>query len=455
MAKKRRGCYDFCVNKKPNLFVEIHKDFWSDFKAENKRYATEYFDKIVNGMIECGDPQFGYIEYGCMHCGSSRHVVGFTCKTHYCLRCSRVFAEKFVDQLTSQLVPGMVYRHLILTMPKKLVDHFFIKHKDDPKFLNAFYEAAWDFIQDVFSKVTGIKNLKCGCVMIIHLAGRDAHYHPHLHILVMNGGLDLDSGRWVDLKYFPYKRILPKKWQFHLLSMIKKFGGDSAKKIVNEMWEDYPKGFVNRFKQAVPKHMRAVIRYLSRYLARPMISANRILKYDKTKNLVEYEYLSHETDKIEIQRVSIFRFIGRMVQQVLPKWFQRIRYFGLQATKDHEKWRDKIKSGKKSSDLVSRHEEIFKIPAKTYADRLKRWTGHNPLICPKCKHMMEVMIVWTRNKGVVFDLLEVLKRQSTSPPDDIVSSLMNTKATDPKQFVETVTENMWTQLSLDLELNAA
>ncbi|MBF0300637.1 MAG: transposase zinc-binding domain-containing protein [Oligoflexia bacterium] len=65
------------MNKKTsNPFVEIHKDFWSKFKAKYKKYVTEYFDKIVNKMIECGDPHFGYTEYGCMNCGGSRHIVG-------------------------------------------------------------------------------------------------------------------------------------------------------------------------------------------------------------------------------------------------------------------------------------------------------------------------------------------------------------------------------------------
>jgi|GEM_PF-2852785 len=35
-------------------------------------------------------------------------------------------------------------------------------------------------------------------------------------------------------------------------------------------------------------------------------------------------------------------FIGRMVQHILPKGFQRIRYYGLQATKTYEKWAERI-----------------------------------------------------------------------------------------------------------------
>ena len=38
-------------------------------------------------------------------------------------------------------------------------------------------------------------------------------------------------------------------------------------------------------------------------------------------------------------------FIGRMVQHIMPKGFQRVRYYGLQATKTFKKWVDVISKG--------------------------------------------------------------------------------------------------------------
>ena len=36
---------------------------------------------------------------------------------------------------------------------------------------------------------------------------------------------------------------------------------------------------------------------------------------------------------MEWERVDVHTFIGRMVQHVFPKGFQRVRYYGVQATK--------------------------------------------------------------------------------------------------------------------------
>jgi hypothetical protein len=40
---------------------------------------------------------------------------------------------------------------------------------------------------------------------------------------------------------------------------------------------------------------------------------------------------------MEHETVTVDRFIGRMVQHVMPKGFKRIRYYGMQATKTFAK----------------------------------------------------------------------------------------------------------------------
>jgi len=431
---------------KPNPFVEIHKDFWEIFTTKYPSYATEYYNSIVKKMIGCGDTSFGYIEYGCLYCGSERHLVAFTCKCKYCLRCGRVFAEDFVNQVASKLYAGIVYRHLILTMPDQLYG-FFYKNKNKGDLYSKFYNIGWNFIQDVFALVSK-KYLKCGCIMVLHTSGRKSNYRPHLHILVMNGGIDLDTGEWVNIGYFPYEKILPKKWQYHLLNMVKDYGGASVKQLVDDLWKKYPNGFVNFFmKGNVPSKMKQVVKYLSRYIARPSISVKRIIRYDKDKQEVEYEYLSHESSKIEREIVSVLTFIGRMIQQLLPKGFKKVRYYGLQATSSYERSKGKIKCALPDNKLL-KNSGVFVVPRSSYEERIKEWTGKNPLECSECGHRMEVINIWIKGKGVVFDLFEKLKC-ATSPPDDIIKKLKQSVIIEPKEFIEKAMEEIQLQLCFD------
>ena len=64
-------------------------------------------------------------------------------------------------------------------------------------------------------------------------------------------------------------------------------------------------------------------------------AVRRIDRYDGER--VTYHCRSHRTDRMEHETVTVDRFIGRMVQHVMPKGFKRIRYYGVQATKTFAK----------------------------------------------------------------------------------------------------------------------
>lgn len=55
----------------------------------------------------------------------------------------------------------------------------------------------------------------------------------------------------------------------------------------------------------------------------------RIIKYDGKE--VEYYWQDHKSSKQESARISAVEFIRMLVQHILPKGFQRVRYLGLHA----------------------------------------------------------------------------------------------------------------------------
>lgn len=431
---------------KDNLFEKIFEDNWDDFKWSHPNYNTDRYNNEVEKMISCGDPKFGYIEYGCMCCGQSTHRVAFTCKGGLCLSCSRVKSEDFVTQVMSKLHPGVIYRHLILTMPDQLISTFY-KNRHDKDLFNRLYKAGWEYIQDVFETVTK-KRLNCGAIIVVHITGRKGNYRPHLHIIVMNGGIDIVSGKWVNIGYFPYEKILPTKWQWHLLNMMKSFDSSTEMKIlVDKLWKKYPNGFYNHFKKGdVPEKSQKLVTYLSKYLFRPTISLRRILNYDLQKGVVKYEYEDHRTKKKEVEEVAIMTFIGRMIQQLLPKGFHRVKYYGLQYPRTYVRSRELVIEGisKISATDIREDQGVFKAKKLSYQDRLKIWTGKDPLKCPNCGTEMEVIKVWSKKHGVMFDLLEEIKK--SGPPPDELLSLQKVQPTDPRDIVNQVYE----QMSMDI-----
>jgi len=139
----------------------------------------------------------------------------------------------------------------------------------------------------------------------------------------------------------------------------------------------------------------------------PPISLRRIDGYDGQS--VTYHYRSHKTERVERERVDVYTFIGRMIQHVFPKGFQRIRYYGVQATKTFAKIKGLIQEAlAKVRGIVKGAIKI--MAAKSYRERYRQSSGRDPLLCPHCHHEMGVWKVWHPKYGVVYDELEAMRR---------------------------------------------
>jgi hypothetical protein len=92
---------------------------------------------------------------------------------------------------------------------------------------------------------------------------------------------------------------------------------------------------------------------------------------------------------VEHETVDVDTFIGRMVQHTMPKGFQRIRYYGVQATKTFAKVKVVIQAALAKVESVVKG--AVKIIARlTYRQRYEQSTGRDPLICPHCRSEMRV-----------------------------------------------------------------
>jgi hypothetical protein len=363
-------------------FKQIFHDHWEDFKAIHPRYDTPYYDEVVQKMLDCGDPEkMGFAQYRCTSCGETRRVA-FSCKSSFCLSCATPYTERWVEFISRRLFPGVVYRHIVLTVPEFLRIWFY----RNPRLLRHLIRAGNKCLREVFKECAGVK-LDIGTIVVLQTAGRPGNYHPHLHILVTGGGLD-PKDQWRNVSFIPFK-LIHRKWQYHLLKMLRKKVKDPAiRKDVDTGWNNYPKGFVAFVdKGKVPPGGKGLATYLAKYLVSPPISVRRIESYDRLS--VNYWYKDHRTEQVEHETLPVLRFIGRMVQHILPKGFQRISYYGLHSNPRYEKMRSLLArilpTGASDDPLGFRV-----IPRLSFADLFQKTFGKNPLLCPRCGQHMEL-----------------------------------------------------------------
>ena len=388
-----------------NVFKQIFTEHWDGFKGVRPRYNTPYYDDLVDKMLGCGNPdKMGYIEYRCLHCGQGKHRVSMSCKSSLCLRCAKVYVDHWVAQVGKMLHDGVIYRHIVLTVPDILRTPFY---QNAEALLSPFMKCGVKCLDDFLSTVSG-KALKGGYIVVVQTHGRNGQYNPHLHIIATSGGWDEQAQKWMHLGYLPYP-MLHKKWQWYALEMCREaLKTDAMARLVKACYDKYPNGFVaNVQKGDVPSRYQSLATYLAKYVVSPPISLRRIDRYDGQS--VTYHYRSHKTERVERERVDVYTFIGRMIQHTFAKGFQRIRYYGVQATKTFAKIKGMIRQAlAKVRGIVKGAIKI--IAAKSYRERYRQSSGRDPLLCPHCHHEMGVWKVWHPKYGVVYDELEAMRK---------------------------------------------
>ena len=363
-------------------------------------------------MLGCGDVAYGYSSYMCFHCGWDEKKIAFSCKSGFCLSCGKVYVDKWVAPrgypIGQVLHPGLMYRHAILTVPDGLRNYFY---HGGMELLGEFMGWGVRCLEDVLNRATR-RLVKGGYIVVLQTAGRSGGYNPHLHIIMTSGGVDEEKGRWVELKYFPYE-LLHKKWGYYLLSGLREFiDNEEIEEVVDWMWKRYPKGLVAHIKKGqVPEKSEGLatgtLRVLAKYVVSPPISIRRIISYDGEQ--VSYWYKDHSTNKVRKECLSAFRFIGRMVQHILPKGFKRVRYYGLQATRTFNRVKEVV------SEAIRRIGRAVKgayrgIGLKRYRDRYQEVSGKDPFVCSRCGSEMDLCTIWHPKYGIIYDEFKEMEK---------------------------------------------
>jgi hypothetical protein len=385
-------------------FKDIFRTHWESFKETFPRYRAARYDEAVQKMLGCGDPKNGYATYVCGNCGIDWKKVPFSCKGCFCLSCAKVYTDQWAARIEAILFPGVAYRHTVLTIPDDLRDYFY----RNAELLSELMRVGIICLQDTLSTV--LRRPVCGgYIVVVQTNGRSGSYNPHLHIIMTSGGLATNSQGehyWVNLKYLPYQ-VLHKKWQYHLFEMLKEqVSTKQMQAKINELYRKYPNGLVaNIQKGEVPKRIRNLGKYLAKYVVSPPISVRRIVSYDGQR--VKYWYNDHKSGRRKVEEVDIFTFIGRMVQHILPKGMQRVRYYGLHATAVYQKIRKKLVALLPADAAQCR--ETFRIARKDYRQRVIETSSKDPFICSRCGGELILWEIWHPSYGVIYDEEERVK----------------------------------------------
>ena len=212
----------------------------------------------------------------------------------------------------------------------------------------ALYHAASDTLSELAadSKYLGTD---IGYICILHTWGSTMNFHPHIHAIVLGGGLDVKN-HWKDngKEFFLPIKVISKIFRGKYMAELKQlwendrleFHGSAApyknyytfKELLNTC---YTKEWIPYCKKPFDG-AESVIRYLGKYTHRIAISNYRIK--DMTESTVTFSAKDYKNQGLwkEIT-ISGEEFIRRFLMHVPPKRFVRIRHYGLLSSRNKKK----------------------------------------------------------------------------------------------------------------------
>ena len=362
-----------------NILQSIFTDYYEHiiYELHPRPAVTENVTK----MIHCGDPAYGGAMYGCPHCGELKFVP-FRCKSRFCPSCGNKYNQMRSFHMSCKLI-SCVHRHCVFTIPEELRSYFL----NDRSLLNCLFQAVRDVVLRMFAKMNKLENFTPGFICVLHTFGRDLKWNPHIHALISEGATG-NITPWRIVKHFDYT-FLRNAFRKVLLDLLTEKLGPSFKKIKNEMYTKHADGFYVRAKpnSCTPD---ITLKYISRYLGRPVIATSRIDNYDGDN--VTFHYTRHEDDKTIEECIPALDFIQRLIIHIPEKHFKMLRYYGIYA-KHHIQEKNLRK-------CISLEKRGFLRSLLDWRNSILLSFGYDPLHCPKCKTSMLVLEVYYKKTAL-------------------------------------------------------
>ena len=362
-----------------NILQRIFTDYYEEIKYTLHPRSTEM--ENIDKMIHCGDPSFGGAMYGCPHCGNLKFVP-FRCHSRFCPTCGNKYAMERTTSMSFKLV-NVTHRHCVFTIDKSLRE-FFLK---DRSLLDCLFHSANSVITRMFYKMNKSKNFTPGFIMVLHTFGRDLKWNPHIHCLISEGGYS-DDGFWRNVKHFDYT-FLRNAFRTALLNEMESKIGSSFKKVKAKCYREHQQGF---YVYAKPNlcDPRIVVKYIGRYLGRPVIATSRIDKYDG--EMVTFHYNRHEDEQYIEETIPAMEFIQRLIRHIPEKHFKMIRYGGIYAR--HREIDSKLYRA------ISKSKHHIYHSFNQWRTAILSSFGYDPLVCPDCQHRMEFLELYFNHQRV-------------------------------------------------------
>jgi hypothetical protein len=324
------------MSKIQDLFQYFLPEYQEKYKLSREQ------SKAAIDIRKCRTAELGGHKHECGNCGHS--VIRYnSCRNRHCPSCQGVNKEVWIDQRKKDIL-NAPYFHVVFTMPEQL--HMVIYHNQ-----KLLYDLMYKAVAETLMELAQDKKYlgaQIGFFSVLHTWGQNLHFHPHIHSVVLAGGLSKQN-RWLKTsnKFFIPVRVMSKKFRGKYLYYLKQYYTQHLLDFYNdtEIYKD-PQKFQELIDQCYDMNWYsysketfsgplAVMKYLGRYTHRIAISNHRVLSVTNSNVTIQVKDYKNN-NQIKTITLKALEFIRRFLMHILPKRFVKIRHYGLLANRNRK-----------------------------------------------------------------------------------------------------------------------
>jgi hypothetical protein len=317
--------------------------------------------------------------YRCPQC-QQEHYQYHSCKNRHCPKCQHDQAERWLEQQRALLLP-VAYFLATFTLPQGLRS---LARGHQKVVYNLLFQASQQALQKLAADPKYLGGL-LGLIGVLQTWTRDLRYHPHVHYLIPGGGRTPDGHPWRPARpnFLLPEKPLAQFFRAKFRDLLKKAG----------LFAQVPRGIWHQdwVVDIIPVGSgEAALKYLAPYVFRVAISNRNLLAL--TDGQVTFRYRHSKTPTTQTTTLPAEQFIGRFLQHVLPRGFQKVRTYGLL----HPKQRHRFAMVKAQLQLDS---PLTAEPSPAAASAQRIACPPAAVLCPLCACAMSHIREIRRRRG--------------------------------------------------------
>jgi hypothetical protein len=383
----------------------------------DERFAATYgpwravMGEVAGKFLACGILDHGFARVRCGACGDE-YLLAFSCKARYfCPSCHAKRLALWTLWLEESLLAPVPHRQVVLTIPKRLRAYCLYRRR----LLGDIARVAARMVTMAVRALTGERELAVGIVACLQTHGSLANWHPHVHLLVTDGGFRPD-GTFVPWPAHDAAQLTEafRRAVLRLFVRLELFDPDEAAGMLQ--WPH--SGFHVHDAVWVDQDDHAFARRLARYCARNPVALERLTYDAGATQVASVTYRSDKTagPTAGSETMDPLEFLARVLCHIPDKGQVTTRYYGWYANRPRGTRRreaERAAGGGAAVVVAPAVPLALREARRRWAELLRLIYEVDPLVCLRCGSTMRVVAVVTA-RATIDELLAHVRARS--PP---------------------------------------